>query len=146
MDMEEGRFHSLTLTFTYSQEQSNIWMSFCALEECHGGRPVFLQRAARCSLPRAHTERRFSVICDFLCYSQIFKTGLRMSAPAANKTLMSNTSIILCKRIFQGGDEFSPRGELVIGYNLGFVGLCKLGISTQLKLVFRHLSMEGFMA
>lgn len=64
------------------------------------------------------------MIRDFLCYSQIFKTGLGISAPAANKTLMmSNTSIILCKRIFQGGDEFSPRGELVIGYNLGFVGL-----------------------
>lgn len=58
---------------------------------------------------------------------------------------MSNTSIFLRKRIFQGGGEFSPRGELVIGYNLGFVGLCKLGISTQLKLVCRHLSVEGFM-
>lgn len=58
---------------------------------------------------------------------------------------MSNTSIFLRKRIFQGGGEFPPRGELVIGYNLGFVGLCKLGISTQLKLVCRHLSVEGFM-
>uniref|UniRef100_A0A674MR43 Calcium-transporting ATPase n=1 Tax=Takifugu rubripes TaxID=31033 RepID=A0A674MR43_TAKRU len=103
-------------------------------------------QAARCSLPRTHTERRFSVIRGFLCCSQIFRTGLGISAPAANKSLMmSNTSIILCKGIFQGGDEFSPRGELVIGYNLGFVGLCKLGISTQLKLVCRHLSMEGFM-
>lgn len=116
-------------------------MSFCALEECHGACPVLLQSAPVIGLHAFlfPAYKEVSEIRDSPCYSQIFKTGLGISALAANKHLMmSITSIIPCKRIFQCGDQFTSRGELVISYNLGFVGLYKLGILIQLKLVCKH--------
>lgn len=127
---------------THSPEQCNIRMSFCALEERHGGCPVLL-RSTPVIGPHAFLlpayKDKVSEIPDFLRDSRILKTGLGISEPAANKhSMMSITSIIPRKRIFQCGDEFTPRGELVISYNLGFVGLYKLGILTQLKLVCRH--------